>query len=123
MNSSTEVQNIKNGDVYLIDLKDTYCNVQNGLRPCLVIQNNCGNQHSPTVIVVPITSKLKKRNMPVHVVVEQNNNTEMVLCECILTVSKEQIGRYLRTFDDSTMLKVIKALEVSLGFNDRRQKY
>lgn len=117
------MQNIKNGDVYLIDLKDTYCNVQNGLRPCLVVQNNCGNQHSPTVIVVPITSKLKKRNMPVHVVVEQNNNTEMVLCECILTVSKEQIGRYLRTFDDSTMLKVRKALEVSLGFNDRRQNY
>lgn len=121
MNSSTEVQNIKNGDVYLIDLKDTYCNVQSGLRPCLVIQNDCGNAHSPTVIVVPITSKLKKRNMPVHVVVEQNNNTEMVLCECILTVSKEQIGRYLRTFDDGTMQKVRKALEVSLGFKDRRQ--
>ncbi len=115
MNSGSVVQQIKKGEVYLIDLKDTYSNVQSGNRPCLVIQNDCGNEHSPTIIVVPITSKLKKTKMPVHVVVEHAGSKEMVLCECILTVSKEQIGRYLRTFDEDVMYKVNKALEVSLA--------
>lgn len=116
---------VKKGEVYLIDLKDTYCNVQSGKRPCLVIQNNCGNVFSPTVIVVPITSKLKKVNMPVHVVVEKpysKNMQEMVLCECILTVPKSQIINHLRTFDENIMRKVNRALEVSLGldFNGRK---
>jgi len=117
LNSGNAVQQIKKGEVYLIDLKDTYSNVQSGIRPCLVIQNDCGNSHSPTVIVVPITSKLKKTKMPVHVVVNQNNNLEMILCECILTVSKEQIKHYLRTFDSNIMNQVNEALEVSLGIS------
>lgn len=57
--------------------------------------------------------------MPVHVVVEKgsysNKDREMVLCECILTVSKDQIINHLRTFDEDTMQKIDKALEVSLG--------
>lgn len=94
-------------------------NVQSGKRPCLIIQNNNGNTYSPTVIVVPITTKIKKTYMPVHVIVEKgvcsNKDREMILCECILTISKEQIINHLRTFDSEIMQRVDKALEVSLG--------
>jgi len=119
---------VKKGEVYLIDLKDTYSNVQCGKRPCLVIQNDYGNEYSPTTIVVPITTKIKKTYMPVHVVIEKgsysNKDREMVLCECILTVSKDQIINHLRTFDEDTMQKIDKALEVSLGIGvkGRNQK-
>ena len=119
---------VKKGEVYLIDLKDTYSNVQCGKRPCLVIQNDYGNEYSPTTIVVPITTKIKKTYMHVHVVIEKgsysNKDREMVLCECILTVSKDQIINHLRTFDEDTMQKIDKALEVSLGIGvkGRNQK-
>lgn len=117
---------VKKGEVYLIDLKDTYCNVQSGKRPCVIIQNNYGNTHSPTVIVVPITTKIKKTYMPVHVVVEKaensNKDREMILCECILTVSKDQIINHLRTFDSEIMKKIDKALEVSLGIGVNRRE-
>ena len=110
---------VKKGEVYLIDLKDTYSNVQSGKRPCLVIQNDYGNEYSPTTIVVLITSKIKKTYMPVHVIIEKgscsNKDREMILCECIITISKDQIINHLRTFDEDTMQKVDKALEVSLG--------
>ena len=57
--------------------------------------------------------------MPVHVIIEKgscsNKDREMILCECILTISKDQIINHLRTFDEDTMQKVDKALEVSLG--------
>lgn len=120
---------VKKGEVYLVDLKDTYCNVQSGVRPCLIIQNNYGNDYSPTTIVVPITSKIKKTNMPVHVVVENGRSPhqsyEMILCESIITISKEQIKNYLRKFDDDVIKKVDEALAVSLGINvfNRREKH
>lgn len=120
---------VKKGEIYLVDLKDTYCNVQNGTRPCLIIQNNYGNDYSPTTIVVPITSKIKKTNMPVHVVVEKgispHKSYEMILCESIITISKDQIKNYLRTVDDSVIKKVDEALEVSLGIKglNRREEH
>lgn len=120
---------VKKGEIYLVDLKDTYSNVQNGIRPCLIIQNNYGNDYSPTTIVVPITSKIKKTNMPVHVVVEKgispHKSYEMILCESIITISKDQIKNYLRTVDDSVIKKVDEALEVSLGIKglNRREEH
>ncbi len=57
----------RKGEIYLFDLADSYINVQSGLRPCLIIQNELGNIYSPTVIVVPITTKIKKTDLPVHV--------------------------------------------------------
>ena len=117
---------VKKGEVYLIDLKNTYQNVQSGKRPCLIVQNNYGNTYSPTIIVVPITTKIKKTYMPVHVVIEKgvcfNKEKEMILCECILTVSKEQIINHLRTFDIEIMQRVDKALEVSLAIGVNRRE-
>ncbi len=117
---------VKKGDVFLIDLKDTYNNVQSGKRPCLIVQNNSGNTYSPTVIVVPITTKIKKTYIPVHVVIEKgccfNKKREMILCECILTVSKEQIINHIKTLDSKIMQRVDKALEVSLGILSRREE-
>lgn len=121
---------VKKGEIYLVDLKDTYSNVQKGIRPCLIIQNDYGNNYSPTTIVVPITSKIKKTNMPVHVVVEKgvssHKSYEMILCESIITISKDQIKNYLRTVNDSVIRKVDEALAVSLGINsllNRRENY
>lgn len=51
---------IRRGKVYDVELKSTSSHVQFGRRPCLVVQNNLGNTFSPTIIVVPLTTKLKK---------------------------------------------------------------
>lgn len=119
--SSSDIK-ISKGDIFLIDLKDTYSNVQSGLRPCLIVQNDYGNAYSPTIIVVPITTKIKKTNMPVHVIFEKHvgnkKSYDMALCECILTVSREQIKKYLGTLEDKMIDKVNNALEVSLGLKD-----
>ena len=105
------MKNFKKGDIFLAELNDSYNHVQNGIRPCLIVQNNQGNTFSPTLIVVPLTTKIKKTNMPVHVVITPY---QMVLCECILTISKKQIISYIKTFDEKTMKKVDEAISVSL---------
>lgn len=105
------MKNFKKGDIFLTELNDSYSHVQNGKRPCIVVQNNLGNAFSPTLIVVPLTTKIKKTNMPVHVIISER---EMALCECILTISKKQVISYMKTLDAKTMKRIDDALSISL---------
>jgi len=105
------MRKVKRGEVYLIHLKRSYFNVQSGTRPCLVVQNDVGNYYSPTIIVIPLTTKLKKLNMPVHIIVGEK---QMALAETILTVSKKQIISYIKTLDEETMKLIDRALSISL---------
>lgn len=111
------MKRIKKGDVFLAKLSDSYSHVQRGIRPCLVIQNNVGNYFSPVIIVVPLTTKLKKTNMPVHVILKSR---QMALCECILTISKKQIISYIETLDKKTMKQIDDALSISLDLKEEK---
>ena len=41
---------IRRGDIYYADLRPVVGSEQCGIRPVLIIQNDVGNRHSPTVI-------------------------------------------------------------------------
>lgn len=100
------------GEVYYINLKGD-SNEQSGYRPCLIFQNNIGNKHSPNLIVLPLTSKLKKSNQPTHIILPANETglrrDSMVLCENPVCVSKDKLGYYLTTIPESYMSKVAVA--------------
>lgn len=110
--------NYKKGNVYLVQLDNRNSHVQTGIRPCIVVQNNLGNIFSPNLIIVPITTKLKRKDMPVHVKI---NDYQMALCECILTISKKQILSYLKTLDARTMKLIDRALSISLEIKKEEQ--
>ncbi len=61
---------IHRGDIYLADLAPVVGSEQGGIRPVLIIQNDIGNQHSPTVIAAVITGQIKHRYLPTHVLLE-----------------------------------------------------
>lgn len=61
-----EDRNVRRGDIYHADLDPVFGSEQGGYRPVLVIQNNIGNQYSPTVIVAAITSKEKNETANTH---------------------------------------------------------
>ena len=88
-------------------------NEQNGWRPGLVFQNNVGNRYSPNIIALPLTSALKKREMPTHVVLPAAETglprDSMVLCENPERMSKEKIGRFITTLPDDYMAQIAKA--------------
>ena len=54
---------IKRGDIYYADLRPVVGSEQGGVRPVLIIQNDVGNKHSPTVICAAITSKMNKQRL------------------------------------------------------------
>lgn len=85
-------------------------NEQRGIRPGLVFQNNTGNAYSPNIIVLPLTSSIKKLNQPTHVYVPSNGTgllkNSVVLCENPETMSKDKIGEYLTTLPREYMEKI-----------------
>lgn len=105
------------GEIYHASLNPVIGSEQGGYRPVLVIQNNKGNQHSPTVIVAAITSKTKN-TMATHVVLKGIDGIvkdSVVLLEQIRTLDKRRLYDYMGMLDEHQMLKVDKALRVSIG--------
>lgn len=91
-----EQKEIRRGDIYHADLNPILGSEQGGYRPVLVIQNNIGNQYSPTVIVAAITSKPKLK-MPTHVLIREMKELEkdsVVLLEQLRTVDKQRLADY-----------------------------
>ena len=94
-------------DIYYADLsKNTVNSEQGGIRPVIVIQNDIGNRHSPTLIVLPITSEIKKENMPTHCILHRSIKNglkvdSMVLAEQIRVIDKSRILDYIGYLDNT----------------------
>ena len=62
------------GDLYYADLGHGIGSEQKGTRPVVIIQNNVGNKHSPTVIIAAVTSKANvKAKLPTHYYLDAGN--------------------------------------------------
>ena len=107
------------GDIYYCDLRADAGSVQRGYRPVVIIQNDTGNRFSPTLIVTPITTIIKKEQLPTHVIMGKGfglRNESMVLLEQIHTVDKlAQIGDYVGSISKAVMTKIDNALRLSVG--------
>lgn len=110
---------IKRGDIFMANLSPIVGSEQGGERPVLIIQNDIGNLNSPTTIVVPITAQSGKAKMPTHVELPGKRSTlprdSLVLAEQVRTIDKTRLKDKLCSLDGELMLKVDKALKVSMG--------
>lgn len=86
---------------------------QSGWRPGVIFQNNIGNAKSPNVIALPLTTSLKKLNMPTHVLLKASDTglrfDSMVICENPEKMSKEKVGKYITTLSEEQMGEIAKA--------------
>lgn len=123
MNKCT--REIQRGDVFFADLSPVKGSEQGGIRPVLVIQNDIGNKFSTTVIVAPITSHIKKRELPTHVQLPASvglPENSMVLLEQIRTIDKCRVEQYIMSIDRLSMTQVNRALEISLGLKPQQKE-
>ena len=108
---------IRRGDIFYADLSPVVGSEQGGVRPVLVIQNNVGNRHSPTVICAAITSKMNKAKLPTHIEISTRDykivKNSVILLEQIRTIDKQRLKEYVCHID-SAMQKVDKAIRISL---------
>ena len=103
---------VRRGDIYYADLSPVVGSEQGGIRPVLVIQNNIGNRHSPTIICAAITSKMNKAKLPTHIEIVKNS---VILLEQIRTIDKQRLKEYVCHIDSAMMKKVDEAICVSLN--------
>ena len=111
--------NIKRGDIFYADLNPVVGSEQGGIRPVLVIQNNIGNQYSPTTIIAAITSQLDKAKLPTHIELAKDicglEKDSVALLEQIRTIDKRRIKEKVSSLEEPIMRKVDEALIISLG--------
>ena len=109
---------IRRGDIYYADLSPVVGSEQGGVRPVLVIQNDVGNRHSPTVICAAITSRMNKAKLPTHVEIDAKRyrivKDSVVLLEQIRTIDKQRLKDYVCRFDIELLRNVYFALFFSL---------
>lgn len=112
---------VRRGDVYYADLRPVVGSEQGGIRPVLIIQNDMGNKHSPTVICAAITSKMNKAKLPTHVELDSNRydmvKDSVILLEQLRTIDKKRLKDKVCHLDDEILEKVDKALLISLELN------
>ncbi|NPV26101.1 MAG: type II toxin-antitoxin system PemK/MazF family toxin [Firmicutes bacterium] len=110
---------VKRGEIYYAELSPVVGSEQGGTRPVLVVQNDIGNQYSPTTIVVAITSQINKAKLPTHVEIKADKSgldrDSVILGEQIRTIDKTRLQQKVAFLDEETMAKVGQALEISLG--------
>ena len=115
-----DVMDIKWGDVVFVDFSDnSRDSEQSGIRPAIIIQNDKGNEHSPTTIVASITSQ-EKRYLPTHVVVKPYqsglNKVSTILMEQVRTIDKSRILSKVGHIEtDWLKEKIKKSLTISLN--------
>jgi mRNA interferase MazF len=109
---------IRRGDIYYADLRPVVGSEQGGVRPVLIIQNDVGNRHSPTVICAAITSKMNKAKLPTHVELDTRRcdmvKDSVILLEQLRTIDKQRLRERICHIDDDLQEKVDQALRISL---------
>ena len=109
---------MKRGDIYYADLRPVIGSEQGGVRPVLIIQNDVGNKHSPTVICAAITSKLNKAKLPTHIELNADEydmvKDSVILLEQLRTIDKRRLKDKVCHLDSEIMGRVNEGLLISL---------
>ena len=112
---------VKRGDIFYADLSPVVGSEQGGVRPVLIVQNDTGNKHSPTVIAAAITSQTGKARLPTHIELAAGSyglpKDSVVLLEQIRTLDKKRLREHMGRLDGTLMKQVDSAIAVSFGLH------
>ena len=110
---------VHRGEVFYADLSPVVGSEQGGVRPVLIIQNDIGNRHSPTVIAAAITSRQDKNRLPTHIGVRAEDcglaKDSIILTEQIRTLDKRRLRERAGFIGPEDMQRVDAALGISMG--------
>ena len=110
---------VKRGDIYFADLSPVVGSEQGGMRPVLIVQNDTGNRHSPTMIAAAITSQMGKAKLPTHIEVPAASSglpkDSVILLEQVRTLDKRRLRERMGRANRAVMEQVDEAIAVSFG--------
>ena len=113
---------VRRGDIFYADLSPVVGSEQGGTRPVLIVQNDTGNKHSPTVIAAAITSQTGKARLPTHINIPGGSvgltKDSVILLEQVRTIDKRRLREHMGRLDDKNMALVDDAIAISFGLNE-----
>jgi mRNA interferase MazF len=113
---------VKRGEIYFAQLNPVIGSEQGGIRPVLIVQNDIGNQYSPTTIILAITSQINKAKLPTHIELKATDygleRDSVILAEQVRTIDKSRLKQRIAVLKLETMQRVDQALAISLGLHD-----
>ena len=119
--SGMSEESVRRGDIFYADLSPVVGSEQGGTRPVLIVQNDTGNRHSPTVIAAAITSQTGKAKLPTHINIAGGSvglsKDSVILLEQIRTIDKRRLREHMGHLDEAQMAMVDSAIAVSFGLH------
>ena len=117
MRINSRYQEVRRGDIYYANIGENMGSIQSGIRPVMIVQNDFGNMHSPTVLVAILSSKINKAKLPTHIIITKEEckgltYDSFVGMEQLFTLNKYQLGSYIGHIMND---KIDKAIAISLG--------
>lgn len=109
------MKKIVRGAMFYADLDPIVGSEQRGIRPVLIIQNDLGNKHSPTILVAPISTK-KEKLLPTHILIKQFDklrHDSIVMLEQVRVLDKSRLKGYMGMLEEETLVKVNEAIKIS----------
>lgn len=107
--------NIKYGGVYWCDIPSYSSNILNKIRPCVIVSNDFNNEGSHTVNILPITTRIKKPNLPCHVMIDNEGENAMIKAEQIITIDKSLVFAHIRDLEWYELKAVKESLLSQIG--------
>ena len=107
----------------MVNLPDSGGSVQTGIKPCLVVSNDFGNRFGPTLVVVPMTSKIaQKTSLPTHYILEKDKYKflkydSLVLCEQVITIPKSCVLRKIGYIPKTELSGIESCLKIELALS------
>lgn len=106
------------GEIYLADLNPSRGSEQAGIRPVVLVQRNSLERFTRTVVVVPLTSNLRRSKIPGTIVIpigEGGLTQESVaLCYQVVVLDKERLVRQIGTLSSVCLSNLDQALKYTL---------
>lgn len=111
-------------DVIFGEFPDNDGSIQSGYRPGIVIQNNIGNKYSPTLIALPLTSKIKNLDQATHMLIKCDDENglkvnSMLLAEQIATIDKKKTKKIGSISDRRLQKSIFKCFIYSAAYGDK----
>ena len=110
---------IRRGDIFYADLRPVIGSEQGGVRPVLIIQNDIGNKHSPTIIIAAITSQMNKAKLPTHIELNAKKyglvKDSVILLEQVRTIDKSRLKEKVCHLEGDILHQIDRALLISFA--------
>ena len=116
---------IRRNEIYLANLGHTVGSEERGTRPVLIIQNDLGNKHSPTTIVLPITKRVEQRlSIPTHIKIKPFGKMKYeatIMAEQIKVIDKRRLLNFIERLPKKYIKSVNNALKVAVDLQERKR--